>query len=237
MISDDIVKNKAELNKYERLIVNIIQEMGIVKTEQLAIALEKNFNISRDDALHQLYEAQKDRRVFMSQDGYSMSKAMYFQYTADEFLDRCALSGKEHLIDFDFGSEYKVDEKYIRPFWIVVGMMPKSNDFCIGKSPWLVNYICKDKEDNSILCQITYVPKGEESVMSALIKQLPQLQNKHERDATVRIAIMEDPECEWMLPKLGFKYICKMDDTSPSKYRIVKTRTDEEKWDDFRGEK
>lgn len=141
------------LNEYEQIITKILSEMGVVKTEQLVIALMKSLNVNLDSALQFMKDAQKNRRVLMSIDGYSMSVGTYHSYIDDPFMDRCKLNDEDCVIAFDIGKEIPIDEKLINSFWITVSMYPNSKDFYVGRTPWFNTFIYEKKipETNDIL--------------------------------------------------------------------------------------
>ena len=110
-------------------------------------------------------------------------------------------------------------------------MMPLSSNFMIGASPWYIQFITDPSDEKGTrLYQITTFRNGEEMAMEELLLSLRPLEHEAFRKQIRRIAILDNPEMTWCVPKLGFTSICMLDPDDQYRLRIIEKRSVEEAW-------
>ena len=222
-----------ELERYQNYIRSIIRRIPILKTEQLKIAMRKTFKgINADNAAEILTALQRRGDVLLSPDGWAMSKGGYKTLTGDKFNERLLNDldyrlPKMSLTIRNFGLSMDV----IDCFWVAIDMMPSSNDFVINTQPFVILFDTDENKDEiSKVYEITKIPKSREDSRCELLRQLAKISDKGIQERTVRIALIEDENHAWMIPHIGFSYICVLDEKEKSHVRIIEKRDFKEAW-------
>lgn len=223
------------IDNYNNFTKDILKRIGILKTKQLVICLKKKFDIDDEKALFILKGLQKNRRLFMSQDGWTMTPGTYLQLTGDKFYDKTTTNPVDFAITFDIGKTLNIDNDIVDSMWAVAYAMPESEEFIITNYPWKMCYITKASEEKQgILYQILVVRKGDEFATNMMLKSLPNITSRGMRNALRRIAIIEDERHAWAIAHLGFETIYAVDETSPDGLRILEKRESDDIWSDYK---
>ena len=224
-----------EYKEYWECLNNIFSKIKILKKRDLINALCNNFiGITEGEAEHILVTLQARERLIITKDGYVLTKPMYYSLTGDWVEEKLNVHGKVRM-QADLQSLVPTYyTKYIECMPVVIDLMPDSNDFMVGRKPWLIQFIVEDDEGGSSkLYQITRVKKGSEVTEGIILRNLKDKLDAEERDSIRRIVVMEDPELSWRIPYVGITHIVTNDDTESTGYRIVEDRTKENIWKDY----
>lgn len=223
----------------QNLIRDIMKRVGICRTKQLVNCLKKNNKeIKDEDAMNILKALQRNRYLLLSQDGWAMTIGAYMQFADDKFFDKIITASTEFAIPYDIGTKLEKDKcvntDLVDCLWIMADMMPDSKEFIIGNFPWS---ICFDTENDdtkeSRIFQITKIPKGMGRTRNMLIKSLPAIDSDGLKKCIRRIALVDDENDAWLVPHLGFYFVCVVDEKSPTGYKIIEKRTGDEVWSDY----
>ena len=247
------------INDYEDFIRNLLKKVPLMYTEQLIIALKNTFNDVNDTlAASILLALQRRGYLLLSESGYVMTKGMYRKLTSDKFYDGITLNSdiripeeiykfttKKVAITNGFTKEKWAKDKrgtvdsfldkngkaLLNCMWVIVDMLPSSENFILGNSPWNIVF---DKEANEksdgILYEVTYIPSNLMRVRCEALKQLPPIEDKEFRNQVRRIAIVDDESNIDLIPKIGFSHICKLNPELDTRYEVIKKIDQSEAW-------
>lgn len=223
-----------EQTSYENLIRSILRRVPLLKTRQLILCLKNCYSISKAESIHALIIAQSHGYVMNSVDGYSMTSGQYVALTGDRFFDmvnyqsdKCIIKPISSIRDF-------CDRNLVDAMWIVADKMPQSIDFVVSNSPWFITFDTPIDSTNEIGClyQITNIPREKELVRLQLLRSLAPIQYKNMRKGIRRIAIIENEQHSFLIPRIGFSHIVAIDEEDEAGYRVVEKRAEEGRWDD-----
>lgn len=223
----------------QNLIRDIMKRVGVCRTKQLVNCLKNNNKELKDeDALNILGGLQRNRYLLLSQDGWAMTIGAYTQFANDKFFDKTITAPTEFAIPYDIGTILEKDncinKDIIDCLWIVADMMPESKEFIISNYPWSICFdTSANAEHEGRIFQLTKVAKGKERTRGEVFKSLPSIKSDGLKKCIRRIAIVEDPQGAWEIPHLGFYFICAVDESSPTGYRVIEKRTGDEVWSDY----
>ena len=247
------------MEEYEDFIREILRKVPILKTEQLKICLMNSFNdISEEVAREILTAIQRRGYILLSKAGWAMTKRMYKDITNDvrgtfikvkdeetglydpyHYLEeKLSVYGKDHnkIIKCDYVENLISEKKkdIVDCMWIIAEMMPASEEFCFGNTPWTVMFHSPPTEKvDGKLFQISKISSKTEDSRIEMIKSLPKIKDKNLLKNIRRIAIMDDENHAWKIPYLGFTHVLKIDESIPKKYKIIgEPRQMKEIWKD-----
>lgn len=243
----------------EDIIKNILSKLPILYTEQLVIALKNTFeNMSSEEAMRILKILQKHGYVLLSQSGWAMTKGVYQTLTSDKFYDGIEMNSDIRIPEklTIFGNKKVADEhglpketwtalgtssieelvpkaylELLDCFWIVADMMPLSENFFLGKSPWHIIFEKENEETGQvILYEITRIPDKKARIRTEALKNIPHVDNKDLQANIRRIAILDSDKNIDLVPHIGFTHICVLNSESPTHYKVKEKRL-ENAWD------
>lgn len=210
-----------------------------------------------------LPEVQRRGYIMMSESGWVMTSMMYRMLSGDRFSVGYNLHGPYKLnktIDvYSNDSESIIESSTpdvlvaklpcgrdrldeIDAMWIVCDNMPNSDDFILGATPpWDAMFTIPvdpagEAKASGNLIQITRIHHATLSADIERLRSLPRVLAKSQQDMIQRLAIIDDEEDMKYIPYIGFRFICKIDFTSPTGYRIIGNRAPEHAWDECRTE-
>lgn len=249
---------------YEEFILSILKRIPILRTKQLLIALQKYYEDMSDKlASDILFGLQRKRVIMLSETGWVMTQGMYYRLTNDKFNDGATFRTTYHIpkeIGI-YGNIHETNNKltwgrirtstiedeldqhtknYVNCMWLVVDMLPDSEDFFVANPPWNIAFDTSSSDpENSKLFLISMVPSSGETTKCEAFRNLPKINDEKLRNSIRRIAIMEDPNHYWKIPHLGFSHVVALDENMQTNYRIIEARLKDnpkEVWKDY-GEK
>ena len=220
------------LEIYEDYIKSILKRMPILKTDQLLRCLVKTYKEMDDDlALQTLHALQRKGYVLLSPDGWAMTKGEYQAISQDKFNKGISDDDFFRLPNMSFKVEkYGPSSDYIDSFWLVADLMPMAMNFIkLEGSPWYFAFdTSAAPEKPPRLYEITRIPKDKEDTRALVLRTAgPKITDKDLQSKIIRIALIENPGHAWVVPYIGFKYICVLDGRAKSHFRIVETRTED----------
>lgn len=204
-----------------------------------------------------LPEVQRRGYIMMSESGWTMTSMMYRMLSDDRLSIGYNLHGPYKLnkkIDvFSKDSKMIIDSAEppvlvsrlpcgrdrldeIDAMWIVCDNMPESDDFISGTTPpWDAVFTTKPKSDENgdrpgKLIEITRIHNTSLVADIERLRALPPIQAKTQQAAMQRIAIVDDEDAAQYVPYIGFRFICRIDMSSPSGYRVIEKRSADEAW-------
>lgn len=213
---------------------NILQRIPVLRTKQLTRALYKlsPYITSLEEARLTLKKVQTRGYLFMSPDGYTVSRGAYSVASNDRHLLNVNPAGREFAIP-EIGKllyEKRLITSATDAFWIACDFLPYSYEFIANLAhPWSLCFT-EDSSAKSKVYQITKIKKGEGYQMAEVLKSLPEVP-KEARDYIVRIAILEDEREKDIIPHLGFRYFCSIDEKKARGYTVIEKREDKDIWE------
>lgn len=216
------------------LVRNILKKVKFLRTKQLIICLTNSFSeYDESSALYILVSMQMKGYILLSKDGWAMTIGVYNQISDDKFYDKIDTT-QYHAINFNIEPYLeKYDKSLVNLMWLVADTYPQSEDFVMGDYPFVINYsLDPNGKNHKILYQLAYFSKENELFDIQLLKSTKYIYPEF-RDAVVRIAVVEDEKRANFVPRVGFKYICVLDNSQNNNFRILQKRSDEERWNDY----
>ena len=222
------------LEEYKEFIQSIVRKVPILRTEQLSAALVNTYDVNYKDALAILRELQNVGVLLLSEDGYAMTRQAYLKLMGGRKIEGAKTSYAAKISpmhELVAKNEYYLN--LIDCMWIVVDMLPLSQRFVVCPEPWDIVFDTASDDDNpSMFYQITRIPADREDVRCELLKCVRKISD-YMRDKTVRIAIMDNENHNWMVPHIGFSHIVKLDPSNYRHYVITETRSGDDLWSFF----
>jgi len=219
---------------YIEFLLGIIKKMSILKTEQLSRALYKTYQgMNRKIANNVLSNMQDHGSILLSPDGWAMTKGTYASISGDKLMENILNKSQFRIPPMDrMIKDYGISMDAIECLWIVIDMLPDSIDFVVNKNPWFLLFDTqKTNEDVSKLYEITRIPKNKEEARIEMLRAV-SVTKEPMRQSIVRIALIDDEKHSWMVPHIGFSYICVLDDNAKSHFKVIEKRTGENLWDE-----
>ena len=221
------------MEEYESLVRKILQKMPVVRTEQLVLFLKKTFmGITDDAAMHILVGIQRKGYVLLSIDGWAMKKSIYVELTGDDAFAEL-LSYGPYRLRFMEKICREFYPKRVKLLWLIADLAPMSEEFFLSEKPWDLVFVSEDNADQPArIYEFIYISAQGESAAAEMLRTMPKIKEKEDRESIIRIALMENSAHSYKIPYRGFRYIAETDDSSPAHYRITERRKKEEAWKD-----
>lgn len=228
-----MINNLEINNNYKLFVNNILKRMPLLLTEQLIQCLinfyKNKEKITKQEALEILIALQRQGELYLSQDGWTMTKGMYWRITDDKYRDSVKYDGIYRIDTIDKVCS-RINKEQISSFWVVVNNMPNSNDFAVASSPWHFVFTTEEtKTSPSCLYEVTYLPRSREDGMIPMFRSLPKYNDEYKKNVK-RVAIVENKSIVWRLPYIGISdvYLAKNNNLE-----LVETRKPEDAWKDY----
>lgn len=228
---------------YQKFIEYIINRCGVLRTNTLINCLMKYYaNIeSRADALYILRVLQDFTDMMLTDDGYAITKGCYLHLVDDPALLNMRYVDMEKLPADIIHINDPYDKNLLECMTIVADMMPDSRYFIVTGYPWMIQFIVNVKGNPneegyrpSRLFQICRIENANEIPFSVLLNSLPEFSDAEYKEHIRRIAIIDNANQSYLIPKLGFTAICTYDpDNIETEYKIVETRSQDVAWEDY----
>lgn len=221
---------------YEDFTKTIVKKVPLLKTDQLILLMANYFKQDASTLNPVLFALQSMGVIFMTVDGWTMTIGEYQKLTGDRFLQnryRYMEDDYRRLPEMDRICR-KINKPLVESLWLVADMMPDAKDFVVAGFPWTVSFLtCPTETKDSLLYEITYIPKGLEYAKTELLTTIPKIQSNHVKDIVRRVCILEDESYAWRVPRVGFSVIVVIDHSRVNHFRVVEKRTDKkERWAD-----
>ena len=223
------------LNKYEQFYIRILEDVGFIRAITLKLCAVRRFNhLSMARATICLEHIASLGYVILTGDGWSLTKSVYRRICDDKDYMNLIMTENERLTDISLLTPTKYDLDVADCMMMVAEMEPLSEEFFLGSSPWYVQFIAKNPDEEiGRLYQITTFRRGNEMAMDEIIRSLPTPHSNGFRKQIRRVAIMDDPDMLWTVPKLGFSHICCTDPETNTSLKMLKEIPVEERWKDL----
>lgn len=233
-----------KINGYKDYVMCIMNKLSLVRTDQLVVCITNKFK-NADDALMKkmdknlameiLLGLQRQGEIYLSEDGWTMTKGMYWRLTDDRYRDNIRYSNIYKLPAIN-----KVCEKYnvarTQCMWYIAANMPDAEDFAITESPWTFAYTTEAKPEKgeiSKLHEVIYFPKTREDALCHILNVIPKIQSDNFKECIERIAIVENKNCEWKIPYVGFTKIYAINHDNENHLELIKDRSNEKIWKSY----
>lgn len=213
---------------------NILQRIPILRTKQLAKALYKlsAYVSGEEEALIFLHKIQRRGYLFMSPDGFTLSRGAYSMAANDRLLTTVDYANGQFAIPDIGPTLYKKNliTSATDCFWIVCDFLPYSYEFIANLTPpWSVCFDVKGSDGKNRVYQVMKIKKGDAYQTAMILKSLPQVP-KEVQSNIIRIALLEDPREKDVIPAAGFKFLCTIDERKRRGYTIIEKREGNEIW-------
>ncbi len=179
-----------------------------------------------------LKKMQSHGDLYLTEDGYVLTKGAYVTLTNDTRLANLQVD-KYCMVKKGINYEESRDgTDIIDCMWLLSTMLPNVSEYVINTEPWTLQFIVPPSEKSvSRLFQVAKFKRGFESPKSLLIESSQRELNIDERKHLRRIALFDDEEMAFCVPKnLGFNIVAVVDDMQPHHYRILKKIKNSEAW-------
>ncbi len=226
-------------NIYETYIKRILARVKILRIKTLCDCVNNQFAKNYEDQIFTAMLAlQRKGVLLLSSDGWCMTKGAYKRFTVqtqDFFNDAIDYTQDYRLSDTSFIKSSGYDMDVADCMVITADMEPDSDNFVAGYAPWFVQFVTKPREGSaSRIYQITKVRSGEELTAAILLSHMPWISDEDLLNCIYRIAVIEDPDSAFLIPRLGFVHIVQIDDNEEKGYRLLESRPKETRWSDYR---
>jgi len=214
---------------YSDYLVDFINKVGVCKLTQL-IKLLKNKGDKLDDKQIEkiLNYACIDGKILVSQNDYVLSKYKFADVGVKRYQNDLS-QGDLRRIQSDYLPK-KIEGDIIDCLWIVIDLMPDSQEFSVGDGlPWSFSWLQGDGEECKVI-QLCRIPDREEVTREALIASDELNKHLRWREKVSRIALVDRVDKLYLVPKLGFRNICMLDDSVEAHFKLVEQRNDEDMW-------
>lgn len=221
---------------YREFVGKVLKVTPIMKTEQLKLMISNYFNQPLESVNEIVFALKSGHEIILSSDNWVMTVGKYRQLIGDKYFnyDTSSVEGQYKLVSPVSKYLERLNMDVIKALWVVIDMMPRSEDYVVTSAPWALAFTTKPEGDKpGLFYEITVIRKGEEIQATELLKILPPIQSRHFRETTRRIALIEDPTYAWAVPYLGFSHILTLDESSETHYKVVEKRSEDERWKDM----
>ncbi len=213
---------------YENFVKDLLKKSQIFKTKQLYAFLRNTF-VTNDEIIKVvLANLQRQGYLFMSKDGWTLTKGLYQALLEDKLFDK---------IDRDSGSEFKINyciddicskyrKEYVESLWVIANFMPRAEKFVEASDPFTYSAIIEGKNKNTLL-EVCYFPHDIASLKGELLKVIPEPTNDDIKENIKRIAVLENPDDVIYVPHLGFTHLIVINDLKKDGFDIVEHRTED----------
>lgn len=213
---------------YENFVKDLLKKSQIFKTKQLYAFLRKTF-ITNDEIIKVvLLNLQRQGYLFMSRDGWTLTKGLYQTLLDDRLFDKIDKdSGSEFKINYDIDDICKKYKKeYVASLWVIANFMPKSEHFVEANDPFTYTAITEGNKKNTLL-EVCYFPHNIAELKGELLRVIPCPSSEGIKDSIRRIAILESPEDAVYVPHLGFTYLIIINENKREGFEIIEHRTED----------
>ena len=223
--------NYQECEEYVR---NIMQRIPVLRIKQLARALYKLCPTitSTTEAMLTLNKIQRKGYIFMSPDGFAITRGAYSVATGDRLLTKVNSKIGEFAIP-DMGpllQEKRLLTSATDCFWIACDFLPYSYEFIANLTPpWSVCFDAKSSDGLTKVYEVAKVKKGEGYQTAEILKSVPPVPDEA-KSGIIRVAILEDIKEKDILPAVGFKFLCTIDENKPRGYKVIEKREGSQIW-------
>ena len=213
---------------YENFVKDLLKKSQIFKTKQLHAFLRNTF-VTNDEIIKVvLANLQRQGYLFMSRDGWTLTKGLYQSLLEDKLFDK---------IDRDSNSEYKINydiddickhyhKEYVESLWVIANFMPKAEAFVEANDPFTYSAIIEGKKKNSLL-EVCYFPHDIANLKGELLKVIPEPTNEEIKENIKRIAILENEYDKIYVPYLGFTHLIIINDLKRDGFDVIEHRTED----------
>ena len=224
-------KSKDNTPFYYDFVRKTLNKVHVMRLEQLLKIMQVKYTFPREKCLEIVLDAQKDNYLFVSKDGYVLTRGFYLSLTGDKFSDSTELSNYEHRICFNIGPELEKQKGLINCLTVVANMMPISEDFFIPNEPWNVMFITPEsftKPDangqkfDSCLYQLIYIPHVSIGTYCSMLERFKE-EEAEAKKRIKRIAVVEKAEDAPRIPYVGFTNIVTVKEDN---FKIIESRKD-----------
>lgn len=218
----------------EEYIKNISQRIPVLRTKQLARALYKLSPAisSTTEAMLTLQKVQRKGYILLSPDGFAITRGAYSIATNDRLMANLNTKVGEFAIPRigPMLQEKKLITSATDCFWFACDFLPDSYEFIANLTPpWAICFDAMTSSGQNKLYQVAKIKRGEVYQAAEKLNSLPPVP-KQVHDSIVRIAVLEDPNERHVLPPLGFRFICRIDEGAPRGYKIIEKREGDQIW-------
>lgn len=231
------VKKENEISEeYFRYVYNLVRKTHVLKQDHLLSVMKGKFPDYPDEKLLEIVlDAQKNNYILISKDGYVMTEAYYKMLTNDKFGDGTIINDYYFRIKANMKPLLKNEIPIIKCMAVVADCMPISQDFFLqAKGPWVVGFVTpeefidlneKGEAENAYYYEVAYIPHAASDALCLAMEQAFDIKDKRARTKIKRIAVLEDPDDSYKIPKIGFTNIVTVDDTGS--IEVVEQRTED----------
>ena len=226
------------IETYSEFIGKILRKIPYIKTDILVRCLVNYYpNVNEKMAKEILFDIQSNGECLMSKDGWTITKGMYYRISDDKFRDEIRYHNECRLDDIE---KYlrELDKEDVDVMWLVADLMPDSENFIVCDTPWNIMFDVPGNEfGEPKLFQLIKIPSDVENERIELLKNSRRIIPEEKVINSIRrIALMENPDNAWKIPRLGFTHVCVLDPKQTKGYRVVERRTkdiwkDKDKYD------
>lgn len=218
------VKKENEISEeYFRYVFNLVRKIHVIKQDLLLKIMKGKFPDYPDEKILEIVlDAQKNNYILISKDGYVMTEAYYKMLTNDKFGDGTIINDYYFRIKANMRPLLKNEIPIIKCMSVVADCMPISQDFFLqAKGPWVVGFVTpeefidlngKGEAENAYYYEIAYIPHLSSTALCVAMEQAFDVKDKHARGKIKRIAVLEDADDSYKIPKIGFTNIVTVDE-------------------------
>ncbi len=201
-----------------------MSKMPVVKVSQLEKALynlSKNIK-TKEDAYFILLNYQRKNHIFLTEDGYALTKQAYIISTNDRGLNDVnkndLLPKMENTL-----KKKKLLTNHIYALNFVIDLLPDSLDFIVNTyPPILLSFEYQNHNGDNIIYEIIKF-NDDIFLTKELLRNMPKYLTE-EKEKVIRIAIIDNEDIKKSIPYYGIKYICKIDNRNHRGYKVLEER-------------
>lgn len=232
------VKKENEISEeYFKYVYDLVRKIHVLKQDQLLKIMKGKFpDYPSEKLLEIVLDAQKNNYILISKDGYVMTEAYYKMLTDDTFGDGTVINNYYFRIKANMKPLLKNEMAIIKCMAVVADCMPISqNFFLLGQGPWTVGFVTpeefidlneKGEADNAFYYEVAYIPHASSTPLCVALENSFDIKDKHTRTKVKRIAVLEDEDDSYKIPKIGFTNIVTVDDDGS--INVIEQRTTQE---------
>lgn len=209
--------------EYFRYVYNLVRKTHVLKQDQLLKIMKGKFPDYPDEKLLEIVlDTQKNNYILISKDGYVMTEAYYKMLTNDRFGDGTIINDYYFRIKTNMKPLLKQELAVIKCLSVIADCMPVSQDFFLpAQGPWTIGFVTPEEfvefdddgeATNAFYYEIAYIPHASSTALCLAMEQSCDVKDKHARTKIKRIAVLEDPDDSYKIPKIGFTNIVTVDE-------------------------
>lgn len=218
----------------EVFVNHTLEHVSVMTLSLLRSMIVSNFGDTVNDEYIRflLKKMQSHGELYLSEDGYVMTKGAYITLTNDTRLSNLN-ADSYYMVKRGINYEESRDGKdVIDCMWLLSTMLPHVSEYVINSEPWTLQFIVPPKEDTaSRIFQVAKFNRGCETPKALLIESSQRELNLDERKHLRRIALFDDESMAFCTPKnMGFNIVAVVDELQPHHYRILEKKKNSEAW-------